>query len=54
LSVAAAKKFYPELGNAGLWVTEMTTRSAIDTAVGFCRSEAEEPRGEQAAEEVVR
>jgi len=29
------KKFYPELGNAALWCcTEMTTRSAIDTAVG--------------------
>jgi len=30
------KKFYPELGNASLWCcTEMTTRSAIDTAVGL-------------------
>jgi glycine cleavage system P protein (glycine dehydrogenase) subunit 1 len=30
------KKFYPELGNASLWCcTELTTRSAIDTAVGF-------------------
>jgi glycine dehydrogenase subunit 1 len=29
------KKFYPELGNAALWCcTEMTTRAAIDTAVG--------------------
>jgi glycine dehydrogenase subunit 1 len=29
------KKFYPELGNAALWCcTELTTRSAIDTAVG--------------------
>jgi glycine dehydrogenase subunit 1 len=29
------KKFYPELGNASLWCcTELTTRSAIDTAVG--------------------
>jgi glycine dehydrogenase subunit 1 len=29
-------KFYPELGNASLWCcTEMTTRSAIDTAVGL-------------------
>jgi glycine dehydrogenase subunit 1 len=28
------KKFYPELGNAALWCcTELTTRSAIDTAV---------------------
>src|SRR5581483_7949273 len=30
------KKFYPELGNASLWCcTELTTRSAIDTAVGL-------------------
>ena len=30
------KKFYPELGHAALWcVTEMTTRSSIDTAVGM-------------------
>jgi len=30
------KKFYPELGSAALWCcTEMTTRTAIDTAVGF-------------------
>jgi glycine dehydrogenase subunit 1 len=30
------KKFYPELGNAALWCcTEMTTRTAIDTAVGI-------------------
>ncbi|HEX8815821.1 MAG TPA: aminomethyl-transferring glycine dehydrogenase subunit GcvPA [Terriglobales bacterium] len=29
------KKFYPELGNAALWCcTEMTTRTAIDTAAG--------------------
>src|SRR5438477_2980406 len=50
------KKFYPELGNAALWCcTEMTTRTAIDTAVGMlAESEAEEPRGEQAVEEVVR
>jgi glycine dehydrogenase subunit 1 len=50
------KKFYPELGSAALWCcTEMTTRTAIDTAVGMlAESEAEEPRGEQAVEEVVR
>ncbi len=50
------KKFYPELGNAALWCcTEMTTRSSIDTAVGMlAESEAEEPRGEHAVEEVVR
>jgi len=30
------KKFFPELGNAALWCcTEMTTRTAIDTAVGL-------------------
>ena len=30
------KKFYPELGHAALWCcTELTTRTAIDTAVGF-------------------
>ena len=30
------KKFYPELGNAALWCcTEMTPRTAIDTAVGL-------------------
>ena len=30
------KKFYPELGNAALWCcTELTTSSAIDTAVGL-------------------
>src|SRR6202522_4141387 len=30
------KKFYPELGNAALWCcTELTSRSAIDTAVGL-------------------
>ena len=30
------RKFYPELGNASLWCcTEMSTRTAIDTAVGL-------------------
>jgi glycine dehydrogenase subunit 1 len=29
------KRFYPEIGNAALWCcTELTTRAAIDTAVG--------------------
>jgi len=44
------KKFYPELGNAALWCcTEMTTRSAIDTAVGIlAESEAGEPAAEPA------
>src|SRR5215467_13689168 len=47
------RKFFPELGNAALWCcTEMTTRSAIDTAVGMlAESEADEPAAE--AEEVV-
>ena len=50
------KKFYPELGNAALWCcTEMTTRTAIDTAVGMlAESEAEEPSGEHVVEEVAR
>ena len=48
------RKFFPELGNAALWCcTEMTTRSAIDTAVGIlAESEAGEPAAE--AEEVAR
>src|SRR5882724_1690303 len=50
------KKFYPELGSASLWCcTELSTRSMIDTAVGnVAESEAEEPRGEHAVEEVAR
>ncbi len=49
-------KFFPELGNAALWCcTEMTTRTAIDTAVGvLAESEADEPAGDQAVEEVTR
>ena len=48
------RKFFPELGNAALWCcTEMTTRSAIDTAVGMlAESEAGEPAAEE--EEVAR
>ncbi len=43
------KKFYPELGNAALWCcTEMTTRSAIDTAVGLV---AESERSVKTAKE---
>jgi len=39
------KKFYPELGNAALWCcTELTTRGAIDTAVGVVAERATEPR----------
>ena len=50
------KKFYPDMGSAALWCcTEMTTRSAIDTAVGMlAESEAEEPSGEHVVEEVAR
>src|SRR5437660_3510900 len=50
------KQFYPELPNAALWCcTEMTTRTAIDTAAGMlAESEAEEPRGDRAVEEVAR
>ncbi len=43
------KKFYPELGNAALWCcTEMTTRTAIDTAVGLV---AESERSTRAMKE---
>ena len=43
------KKFYPELGNASLWCcTEMTTRTNIDTAVGFV---ADSERSAQAMKE---
>jgi glycine dehydrogenase subunit 1 len=45
------KKFYPELGNAALWCcTELTTRSAIDTAAGLV---AESERSERSAKEEV-
>jgi glycine dehydrogenase subunit 1 len=45
------KKFYPELGNAALWCcTELTTRTSIDTAVGFV---AESERSEKSAKEEV-
>jgi glycine dehydrogenase subunit 1 len=49
-------KFFPELGNAALWCcTEMTMRTAIDTAVGMlAESEADEPSGDRAVEEVTR
>jgi glycine dehydrogenase subunit 1 len=48
------KKFFPELGHAALWCcTELSARSAIDTAVGIlAESEAGEPA--QEAEEVAR
>ncbi|MBZ5718894.1 MAG: aminomethyl-transferring glycine dehydrogenase subunit GcvPA [Acidobacteriia bacterium] len=45
------RKFYPELGNAALWCcTEMTTRTAIDTAVGFV---ADSERSVKAGKEEV-
>jgi glycine dehydrogenase subunit 1 len=44
-------KFYPELGNAALWcATELTQRSAIDTAVGLI---AESERSVRSAKEEV-
>jgi glycine dehydrogenase subunit 1 len=50
------KKFYPELGNASLWCcTEMTTRSAIDTAVGLvAESEGSVKSAKEEVEEVAR
>jgi len=44
-------EFYPELGNAALWCsTELTPRSAIDTAVGLV---AESERSVRSAKEEV-
>ena len=44
------RKFYPELGNASLWCcTELTTRSAIDTAAGLV---AESERSQRAMQNV--
>jgi glycine dehydrogenase subunit 1 len=50
------QKFYPELGNASLWCcTEMTTRSAIDTAVGLvAESEQSVKSAKEEVVEVVR
>ena len=51
------KKFYPELGNAALWCcTEMTTRTAIDTAGGLvAESEGSvKPAAETDIEQVTR
>jgi glycine cleavage system P protein (glycine dehydrogenase) subunit 1 len=43
------KKFYPELGNAALWCcTELTSRTAIDTAAGML---AESERSVRAAQD---
>jgi glycine dehydrogenase subunit 1 len=45
------KKFYPELGNAALWCcTELTTRTSVDTAVGFV---ADSERSVKSAKEEV-
>ena len=45
------KKFYPELGNAALWCcTEMTTRTAIDTAVGLVAESERSTRAMKAAD----
>jgi glycine dehydrogenase subunit 1 len=51
------KKFYPELGNAALWCcTEMTTRTAIDSAVGLVDASEGSAKSatEQDVQEVVR
>jgi glycine dehydrogenase subunit 1 len=50
------RKFYPELGNAALWCcTELTTRSAIDTAVGLvAESERSVRTAKEEVEEVAR
>jgi len=50
------KKLYPELGNAALWCcTELTTRTAIDTAVGLvAESESSGRPAKEEAEEVAR
>jgi glycine cleavage system P protein (glycine dehydrogenase) subunit 1 len=52
------KKFYPELGNAALWCcTELTTRTAIDTAVGLVSESERSTNGSKedaVVEEVAR
>src|SRR5580704_3270924 len=50
------KKFYPELGNAALWCcTELTTRTAIDTAIGLVPADERSVRsGKEEVEEVAR
>jgi glycine dehydrogenase subunit 1 len=45
-------KFYPELGNAALWCcTELTTRGAIDTAVGLVSEDEDSARSAKEAKE---
>ena len=51
------KKFYPELGHASLWCcTELSTRSAIDTAAGLVAESERSVRSarEETVEEVAR
>ena len=50
------KKFYPELGNAALWCcTELTARSAIDTAAGLIAESERSVRSvKEETEEVAR
>ena len=49
------KKFYPELGNAALWCcTELTTRAAIDTAVGLVAESESSARPSREVAEVTR
>ena len=50
------KKFYPELGNAALWCcTELTARTAIDTAAGVvAESESSTRSSKEEVEEVAR
>jgi glycine dehydrogenase subunit 1 len=50
------KKFYPDLGNASLWCcTELTTRTAIDTAAGLiAESESSARSTKEEVEEVAR
>jgi glycine dehydrogenase subunit 1 len=48
------KKFYPELGNAALWCcTELTTRSAIDTAAGLVAESEKSARPARAEADVA-
>jgi len=49
------KKFYPELGNAALWCcTELTTRAAIDTAVGLVAESESSAKPSREVAEVTR
>jgi glycine dehydrogenase subunit 1 len=49
------KKFYPELGSAALWCcTELTTRAAIDTAVGLVAESESSTKPSREVAEVTR